>query len=136
MARRNQTAGRMVFARNTLAVAISSVLTGNALAADTDQLEEVIVTARKRSENLQDIPQSVQAIGELELQRADVDGIDDYVRMIPSLSYVTFGPGTSKLVFRGVADSATSFIADSSAAEYLDEQPLTQNSQNPEVRMI
>jgi outer membrane receptor protein involved in Fe transport len=124
----------MIFARNTLAVAVSSVLTGNALAADS--VEEVIVTARKRSENLQDIPQSVQAISELELQRADVDGIDDYVRMIPSLSYVTFGPGTSKLVFRGVADSSVSFIADSSAAEYLDEQPLTQSSQNPEVRMI
>ena len=111
-------------------------IAGSAVAAETAALEEIIVTARKREENLQDIPQSIQAISQEALERGDVDGIDDYVRLIPSLSYVTFGPGTSKIIFRGVADSATSFIADSSAAEYLDEQPLTQNSQNPEVRMI
>jgi outer membrane receptor protein involved in Fe transport len=122
-----------------LAVAVSSAVSGTGVAQEQQQtpsLEEIIVTARKRTENLQDIPQSIQAISELTLQRGDVDGIDDYVRMIPSLSYVTYGPGTSKLVFRGVADSATSFIADSSAGIYLDEQPLTQNAQNPEVRMI
>src|SRR4030095_1900323 len=100
-----------------------------------DILEQVIVTARKRSENLQDIPQSVQAITETELTRGDVNGIDDAVRLIPSLSYVSYGPGTTKLIFRGVADSSVSFIADASAALYLDEQPLTQNRQNPAVQM-
>jgi iron complex outermembrane recepter protein len=132
---------KLHFSKSLLAVAVSSAVSGGAYAQQQQQqqqagLEEIIVTARKRSENLQDIPQSIQAISEVTLQRADVDGIDDYVRMIPSMSYVTYGPGTSKLVFRGVADSATSFIADSSAGIYLDEQPLTQNAQNPEVRMI
>jgi outer membrane receptor protein involved in Fe transport len=173
----------LVFARNALAVAVSTVIAGYTVTAEGqtqeqsaaeaqdqapeparpsdeqneqvaqaeqgtaptappqrdrqgDILEQVIVTARKRSENLQDIPQSVQAITETELTRGDVNGIDDAVRLIPSLSYVSYGPGTTKLIFRGVADSSVSFIADASAALYLDEQPLTQNSQNPDVQMI
>jgi hypothetical protein len=92
------------------------VLTGNALAADTDLLEEVIVTARKRSENLQDIPQDVQAISELELQRADVDGIDDYVRMIPSFVLRHLRPGHLEAHLPRSRTAPTSFIADSSAA--------------------
>jgi outer membrane receptor protein involved in Fe transport len=126
---------RQPFARSMLAVAVSSAISGNAL-AQQGPLEEIIVTARKRDENLQDVPQAIQAISADQIARAGITGIDDYSRMIPSMSYVTYGPGTSKIVFRGVADSAVSFIADASAAVYLDEQPLTQNSQNPEPRLI
>ena len=115
------------FARSLLAVAVSSAISGTAL-AQQGPLEEIIVTARKRDENLQDVPQAIQAISGEQIARAGIQGIDDYSRLIPSMSYVTYGPGTSKIVFRGVADSAVSFIADASAAVYLDEQALTQNS--------
>ena len=42
-----------------------------------ESLEEVVVTASKRSENLQDLPMSVQALGAAELDLKNVKGLDD-----------------------------------------------------------
>ena len=61
--------------------------------------------------------------------------MDDYVRFIPSLNIVQANPGTAKVVFRGIADAQSTFIAEPSAAVYLDEQSLVLNGQ-PNPRMV
>ena len=109
-----------------LSFAISAVLAapaGVAMAQVQDQdaadnlvLEEVLVTARKRTESLMDIPQSIQAIGEAEIRTAGLYGMDDYVRFIPSMSYVSTNPGIATIVFRGIADAANNFITEPAAA--------------------
>jgi iron complex outermembrane receptor protein len=99
-------------------------------------LDTVIVTARKREETLLDIPQEIQAIGEDELKKANLNSTEDFSRFVPSMSYTATTPGRGTIYFRGVADDSSSFIADSSAAIYLDEQPLTQSSLQPEIRLI
>lgn len=101
-----------------------------------DALEEIIVTARKRSENLQDVPESILAISQESINRAGMQTMDDFARYIPSLTYVARGPGANKIVFRGVTEAGTAFFTDSSAAVYLDEQPLTQPVLTPEPRLI
>jgi iron complex outermembrane recepter protein len=101
-----------------------------------EALEEIVVTARKRAENLQDIPESILAISQEEIARSGLQTMDDYARKIPSLSYVARGPGANKIVFRGVTEAGTAFFTDSSAALYLDEQPLTQPVLTPEPRLI
>jgi hypothetical protein len=88
-------------------------------------LDAVIVTARKREETLLDIPQEIQAISQQQLERANLDSVEDFSRFVPSLSYTATVPGRGTIYFRGVADDSSSFIADASAAIYLDEQPLT-----------
>ena len=98
-------------------------------------LEEVLVTARKRTESLMDIPQSIQAISGQEIKQAGLNNMDDYARFIPSMSYVSTNPGTAKIIFRGIADDAATFIAEPSAALYLDEQSLTLNA-TPDPRMV
>lgn len=98
-------------------------------------LEEVMVTARKRSESAMDIPESIQAITGQTLITAGLNDINDYSRFIPSLSYVSINPGSASIYFRGVADAANSFIAEPSAALYLDEQSLTLNA-TPNPRMV
>jgi outer membrane receptor protein involved in Fe transport len=98
-------------------------------------LEEVLVTARKRTESLMDIPQSIQAISEGQIKKAGLYSMEDYVRFIPSMSYVQANPGTAKIIFRGIADDAATFIAEPSAALYLDEQSLTMNG-TPDPRMV
>ena len=55
---------------------------------------------------------------------------------MPSLTYNATTPGRGTIYFRGVADDSSSFIADASAAIYLDEQPLTQSSLQPEIRLV
>ena len=99
-------------------------------------LEEIIVTARKREESLLSIPQEIQAIGQEQIEQANLKTVDDISRFVPSLSYNATTPGRGTIYFRGVADDSSSFIADASAAIYLDEQPLTQSSLQPEIRLV
>ena len=99
-------------------------------------LEAVVVTARKREETLLDIPQEIQAISQAALARANISSVQDIQRFVPSLSYNATVPGRGAIYFRGVADDSSSFIADSSAAVYLDEQPLTQSGLQPEIRLV
>jgi outer membrane receptor protein involved in Fe transport len=125
--------------RTPLAVAISTALAGTQAPvanAEDEALQEIIVTARKRTENLQIVPESIQAIPSDVIERAGLTGLEDTARFIPSLSYVAQAPGANKLIFRGVADTNRSFYSDTSAAIYLDEQPLTLPSQTPEPRQV
>jgi outer membrane receptor protein involved in Fe transport len=104
-------------------------------ASDNIMLEEVTVTARKREENLQMVPESIQAISAQTIEQAGLRGMNDYVRFIPSLNIVQANPGTAKVVFRGIADAQSTFIAEPSAAVYLDEQSLVVTGQ-PNPRMV
>jgi iron complex outermembrane recepter protein len=85
-----------------------------------DQLEEVIVTAEKRSESLQTVPLSITAIGAQALQERAVVDFFDYGTKIPNLGfgYTGDGIGTSRTIsIRGISgDNVTSI--------YLDETPL------------
>jgi iron complex outermembrane recepter protein len=124
-----------------VAYAVSVALAGSyapALQAQQQSadLEAVIVTARKREETILDIPQEIQTISQEQLQRANLNSVEDFSRFVPSLSYTATVPGRGTIYFRGVADDSASFIADSSAAVYLDEQPLTQSSLQPEIRLV
>jgi outer membrane receptor protein involved in Fe transport len=129
------------FPVSRVAYAVSAAL-GGAYAHDvaaqdtTADLETVIVTARKREETLLDIPQEIQAIGQEQLQKANLDTVEDFSRFVPSLTYNAVTPGRGAIYFRGVADDSSSFIADASSAIYLDEQPLTQSALQPEIRLI
>jgi outer membrane receptor protein involved in Fe transport len=99
-------------------------------------LEEVTVTARKREENIQDIPQSILAFSQAEIERVGIRSLQDVAKFVPSMTVVGQSAGLQKIVFRGLADSARPYIADSSAAIYLDEQPLTTGAQSPDIRPI
>src|SRR5262252_11133135 len=71
---------------------------GVAQAQQTEEagLEEVVVSAQKRNESLQDVPLSIQAIGQQQLRELKVDDFSDVVRFMPNVSYQTAGPGFSR----------------------------------------
>ena len=118
----------------SVAAAVTAALAG--YTTSQAQLEEIVVTATKRSESLQDIAGSVQAITESDLRKAQVVGMEDYAKLIPSMSYVNYLPGTGKIYFRGIADDNGTFISEESVALYIDEQPVTQAGMAVDVRMI
>jgi outer membrane receptor protein involved in Fe transport len=97
-----------------------------AAAASSDD-QEVIVTAQKRSENLQNVPISIQALGAVALQEQNVSNFQDYTRLLPSVSYQTIQPGTTNVYIRGVASGGDGNHSGSlpSVGVYLDEQPVT-----------
>ena len=118
----------------SVAAAVTAALAG--YTTSQAQLEEIVVTATKRAESLQDIAGSVQAITEADLRKAQVVGMEDYAKLIPSMSYVNYLPGTGKVYFRGIADDNGTFISEESVALYIDEQPVTQAGMAVDVRMI
>jgi outer membrane receptor protein involved in Fe transport len=99
----------------------------------TASLETVTVTAQKRSENMQKVPISIQALSETTLKRQDIQDFNDYAKLLPSLSYssigggVFSGPGFAQVYMRGVASGGDGNHSASqpSVGMYLDEQPIT-----------
>ena len=99
-------------------------------------LGEVIVTATKRAESMQDVSQSIKAFDTNDIAMRGLDNIDDVAKYIPGLSLAQREPGGTTIVFRGVAVSGIQFGAVSSSALYLDEQPITQSGRSPDPRFI
>jgi iron complex outermembrane recepter protein len=100
---------------------------GWVLAQESGALEEVVVTAQKRSESLQDVPLSIQAIGSQRLEDLSVKSFDDYVRFLPSVNFQTGAPGFASVYMRGIASGENSNHSGPlpSVGIYLDEQPIT-----------
>ncbi len=99
--------------------------------ADAGGLEEVVVTAQKRTENLQNVPLSIQALGTAKIEELHLQNFADYATFLPTLSYQNGGqaggPGFSRAFMRGVASGAVPNHSGSapSVGTYLDEQPVT-----------
>ena len=65
-------------------------------------LEEVVVTARKRDENLMDIPESVSAIGALEVERRNIKGLNKIGLAVPNLNLSMRTDGYPNVTIRGL----------------------------------
>ena len=98
-----------------------------AAAADDTGLTEIIVTAERRSENLQKVPVAIVALGTQKLAQLQVQSFNDYAKFLPSLSFDSVGPGTANVYFRGVASGGDGNHSGPlpSVGQYLDEQPIT-----------
>jgi outer membrane receptor protein involved in Fe transport len=126
-------------ARAALAVAVCLAFSSAAAAQDAPAEEPkpqekpaaglgtVTVTAQKREENLQKVPISINVLGTETLEQHNVNSFEDAVRLLPSVSFNTFGPGFGQVYMRGVANGGDGNHSTSlpSVGVYLDEQPVT-----------
>ncbi|MDB6086617.1 MAG: hypothetical protein JWN43_4498, partial [Gammaproteobacteria bacterium] len=72
-------------------------------AADTDNnFEEIVVTARKRVENLRDIPASITAISAATIEEAHITQLDDLNTLVTNLNVVEAHDNTPDVTLRGV----------------------------------
>jgi iron complex outermembrane recepter protein len=120
--------------RRTLAAALlaGTSLTGAApaLAQDASGAEErdvIIVTAQKRTENLQDVPIAITAMGTETLDQLQVSQLQDAVKFLPSVTIQTVAPGFAQVYFRGVTsgENANHSASLPTVGTYLDEMPIT-----------
>ena len=121
--------------RLPLTAAIYMALSTAALAVPDDQaaeekkatLDTVTVTAQKRTENLQEVPISIQVLGEQKLEEMNVADFDDYAKLLPSVSFTKGEGGSSTPYFRGVVSGGDGNHSASqpSVGVYLDEQSVT-----------
>ncbi|MEO0417649.1 MAG: TonB-dependent receptor plug domain-containing protein [Pseudomonadota bacterium] len=99
----------------------------------------IVVTAQKRSEDLQDVPISVSAIGSEQLEDLNIDTFEDYLEQLPSVTAGGNGPGQSTIYIRGLASTTPNITVAGVAglapnvALYLNDQPLAQPGRNLDV---
>jgi iron complex outermembrane receptor protein len=112
----------------------------DAAAPAAGELGEVLVSARKRGEELlQDVPQSILAIGSEQLGEFGIQNFDDYAMLVPSLSFINQGPGLSKIVVRGISTGFTRGDApqdNEATGLYIDEAPIAINGSNPDFGLF
>ncbi|MFL6725043.1 MAG: TonB-dependent receptor [Sphingomicrobium sp.] len=88
---------------------------------------EIVITATKREENLQNVPISVQVLGTRKLDQLNISNFEQYTKQLPSVSFQTAQPGFTTVYMRGVATGGDGNHSGSlpSVGTYLDEQPVT-----------
>src|SRR5271155_3166531 len=130
-----------------LSIAIAAVLGAvsgaRSLAATveggSDALEEITVTAQRRSQSMQDVPISMQAFTAQSLQELNISTFDDYIKYLPNVTSANNGPGQNEVFMRGL--SAGSQASQGSAATglfpnvaiYLDNQSVQMPNRNLDV---
>jgi outer membrane receptor protein involved in Fe transport len=110
------------------------------LAQEQTTLGEVTVTAQKRTENLQDVPISIQSLNNKTLEELNVQNFADYVQMLPSVSMqpaLGSGSGFAAVYMRGIATGTDGQATTSqpSVGMYLDEQPITTIQGNLDIHL-
>lgn len=92
------------------------------------QIEEVMVTANKREQNLQDVAYGLSAMSGESLNRIGAVSAEDYLGQIPGVNYNSLGRGRSPIIIRGVSTISTTILSDaqSTSAVYIDDLPSLQ----------
>ncbi|QUD87395.1 TonB-dependent receptor [Phenylobacterium montanum] len=98
-----------------------------AAAAPSNQIQEVVVTAQKREENIQKVPMSIQALDTKKLTQLNVTEFNDYVKYMPSVAFQSDGPNSAQVYMRGVSsgDNGNHSGPLPTVGTYLDEMPIT-----------
>jgi iron complex outermembrane recepter protein len=133
--------------RSQLAKAVSLAMTGSAVVGmlvapayaqdESPMLEEIVVTAAKREQNLQDLAVSVQVLGNQQLENLGIRSFEDFIDFLPTVSYDSAGPGYAQIYMRGIASGGDGNHSASmpSVGYYLDEQPVTTINQILDIHM-
>ena len=137
-------------ARSQIGVAVAAALAGVAVprapaladAADAAApsggggLQEVIVSARKVEENLQNVPISINVFTQRDLSNLAINNMDDYLQKVTSVSYISTGPGTQLFVMRGVSDGSNPNYANtSSTGFFVDDVSMSYEGAQPDLHL-
>jgi len=99
-------------------------------------LQEVVVTARKVEENLQTVPISIDVYTQKDLSNLAITNMDDYLQKVPSISYISTGPGTQLFVMRGVSDGSNPNYANtSSTGFFVDDMSMSYGGAQPDLHL-
>jgi outer membrane receptor protein involved in Fe transport len=115
------------------ALLATTMLAGIPAHAQSSGIEEVVVTAEKRSEDLQKVPMQVQAITAQKLQDLHLNSFTDFALYMPNVTYAVSGqgsnggPGFSNVNMRGIASDQNGNHSGPvpTVGVYFDEAPIT-----------
>ena len=90
----------------------------------SDGIEEIVVTAQKRQQALNDVGLTITAVSRDQLDRQGVNSVDDLVKIVPGFHAATTPLGSPVYSLRGVGFYNTTLAATPAVTVYVDEVPL------------
>ncbi len=103
------------------------------------ELEEILVTATRRSVNLQDVPIAITALTGTTLEQLNVQTLDDFVKYLPNVTTAGVAPGQDEIYMRGLSTThqSSQVVGGTGAfpnvAVYLDDQSVQLPGRNLDV---
>jgi len=141
-----------------LSYAIAAILSGSSLgmslahagaaadvatdAGDSDAIQEITVTAQRRTESIQDVPITIQAFTGDQLKQLNVQTFDDLIKYTPNVTFNNNGPGQGNIFMRGLSsgsagNQSTATIAPfPNVALFLDDQSMQFPARNLDVYAV
>src|ERR1700728_3383948 len=135
-----------------LSYAIAAILSGSPIglsyaadvadASDSDAIQEITVTAQRRTESIENVPITIQAITGDQLQQLNVSNFDDLLKYTPNVTFSGNGPGLGNIFIRGLSSggSGNQSLSTTSpfpnVALYLDDQSMQFPGRNLDVYMV
>jgi outer membrane receptor protein involved in Fe transport len=133
-----------------LSYAIAAILGGSSMGisvhaatatdtTDSDSIQEITVTAQRRTENMQDVPITIQALTSETLKQLNVSTLDDFIKYTPNVTQASSGPGQSNIYMRGLSVGAAGNQGSGTTGEipnvavYLDDQSGSLPGRNLDV---
>jgi iron complex outermembrane recepter protein len=136
--------------KTKLSCAVAAVLGGASLgasaaapatdtSASSEGIGEIIVTAQRRTESMQDVPISMQAFTNESLKQLNVITFDEFIRYLPNVTSANNGPGQNEVFMRGLSAGSQASQGSLSTglwpnvAIYLDNQSVQLPNRNLDV---
>jgi iron complex outermembrane recepter protein len=124
------------------AVRAAAPTSDEATTTETSGISEVVVTAQRRTENIQDVPITIQALTAETLSQLKITTFDDMMKYLPNVTSGSYGPGQNIIYMRGLGTGALGVQGEGSVgifpnvAVYLDEQSAQLPSRNLDVYAV
>jgi iron complex outermembrane recepter protein len=84
---------------------------------------DIVITATRRAESLQNVPQSVSALGTERLEQLGAVGFEDFARLVPGLTFNASAAGNANFAMRGIATETSTANLQSTVALYINDLP-------------
>ena len=129
-------------ANSKLSLAIAAILSGSGLGlgiahadtatdtADSEGIAEITVTAQRRTESIENVPITIQAVTGDQLKQLNVQNFESLLKYTPNVTYSGNGPGTGNIFMRGLSSGGSGNQSQSTTAPfpnvalYLDDQSM------------
>ncbi|HVK41670.1 MAG TPA: TonB-dependent receptor [Phenylobacterium sp.] len=102
-------------------------------------VDELVVTARKRTESVLDVPMSINVVGEQAMKNMGAETYTDLLGSVPSLTAYQNGPGRTRLSIRGINNGGgndNDTQNQETVGIYIDEIPISMGALNPELALF
>jgi outer membrane receptor protein involved in Fe transport len=109
---------------------------------DADAIQEITVTAQRRTENIENVPITIQAVTGDQLKQLNIQTFDDLIRYTPNITFSGNGPGGGNIFIRGLSSGGSGNQSQSTTAPfpnvalYLDDQSMQFPARNNDVYMV